>query len=804
MYNFLQDLHFAFRTLIKKPDFTVVVVLTLAIGIGANTAVFSVINGVLLKPLPYQEPERLVRLYHFFEDSPGNKTMSVISGSKFIDLRNNIDAFENLACFNIYKKTGFDYTTGDHPVKLSSLPISAGYFEVFKVKPILGRTFTFDESFSNSRLIILSYKIWQQYMEGDPGCIGQNIVLDGEPCTIIGIMPEGFHNLFAGDVDLWSPIGLNELPGWLEPRNNLFLSTVGRLKPEVTLEQAQAELDLFRVRLNEGWSARLVSLHNDLVGDTRPMLQILMAAVGLVLLIACVNIANLYLVRGFFREKEIAIRAALGSSRFRLICQFLTENLVVALLGGLTGILFAAGLVEGLSSIFHGTLPRMENVFIDWGVFLFSTALSLISVFLFGIIPTIQLSRPNLESSFREGSQRIGGSFRKRHIRNIFAITQISLAMVLLIGSGLLVKSFYILLKTDLGFKSDHVVSFEVLLPDARYNKPTQRISFYKNFFEEVESLPGVQAIGSVSKLPASGQYHTWIFEIQEYPRIGDRETQLMADFRCVDGNYFQAMNIGLHKGRLFDRRDNADAPLVAIISDSVAQEYWQGDDPIGNSIQIGEESRTIIGIVQDTRHDYREAVSKKVYLPHDQFAENRNWNMTQVVRTQADGLNLVESIRQKLTTIDPELVVYNVQTLDNFVVQGICKERLAMVLMGIFAGAALLLAAIGIYGVLSFLVNQRVHEIGIRVALGARRNNVLKVILSQGLTLTMLGVSIGLLVSLLFMRVMSGLIYGIRINDPTTYISASIILITVAFIACFIPARRAIKIDPMEALRYE
>jgi predicted permease len=529
-----------------------------------------------------------------------------------------------------------------------------------------------------------------------------------------------------------------------------------------------------------------------------------MVAVGLVLLIACVNIANLFLVRGFFREKEIAIRAALGSSRFRLICQFLTENLVVALLGGLAGILFAVCLVEGLSSIFHGTLPRVENVFVDWSVFLFSTTLSLITVFLFGIIPALQLSRPNLESSFREGNQRIGGGLREHHIRNIFVVTQISLAMVLLIGAGLLMKSFCILLKTDLGFKSDHVVSFKVFLPDARYNKPAQRISFYKSFFEKFESLPGVQAIGSISKLPASGQYHTWIFEIQGYPRLGDGQTRAMADFRCVDGNYFQAMNIGLLKGRLFDRRDNSDATLVAIVSDSFAQEYWQGNDPIGNSIQIDGEPRTIIGVVQDTRHVYRESISKKIYLPHDQFAENRNWNMTQVVRTETERSDLIASIRRELATIDAELVVHNVQTLDDFVDQKISKEQFAMVLMGIFAGIALLLAVVGIYGVLSFLVNQRIHEIGIRIALGALRGDVLKVILSQGLTLTVLGVSIGLLASFMFMHIMSGLVYGMSVTDPTTYISASILLMFVSLIACWIPARRAAKIDPMEALRYE
>jgi predicted permease len=807
MHDILRDLRFALRGFAKNRALTIVCIVTLAVGIGANTAVYSVIQSILLRPLPYPDPDRLVRLYQTFEKTPDEQ--SYVTAPDFVDSRDQLTHFETLACLYTYRETGFDLTGRDRPERIVALRVSADFFDVFRTAPLLGRRFKREEERADVRNIVLSYDLWQRHFDGDRECLGQSLILDGEAHTVVGVMPEGFLDYLGGDVDLWIPQNL-ELTG-SNHRNNHFLTVVGRLKAGSGLGEAQAELDVLAHRLSEQFReselfAVLVPLHEDLVARARLMLYVLFAAVGLVLLIACVNVANLFMTRATAREKEMAIRSALGSSRASIIRQLLVEGTTLAFVGGLAGVLLAWWGVRVLTALRPEGLPLTSEITFDTGLLAFTAAVTLLTALLFGLIPAWHASKPSPVMALREaGRGSDTGVHGRQKARGLLVASQVALAVLLLIGAGLLTKSFYRLLHVDMGFVPENVSTFIVHLPGSRYGEPDERVRFYENFRARVEAIPGVTAMGATSKLPASGRYHMWGFRIDGRESANEEERWAMANIRCVDGAYFEAMQIPLRRGRLIDERDHAEGPRVALISESVATRYWEEDeDPLGARILLGDELRTIVGIVKDTRHDLQDTASRKVYLPHDQFADNRNWKMTQVVRAEPGRTDLITLIREELSQLDADLILYDPRPLTDIVATGISHNRFAMTMMSIFAGMALLLAAVGVYGVLSYFVNQRTHEIGIRMALGAQRHQVRGMVVRQGLKLAAIGIVGGLAVSFAASRWLTSLVFEVSIIDPWTYVGVSIGILGLVWFAGFIPARRAVRVDPLSALRYE
>jgi putative ABC transport system permease protein len=804
--NLVQDIRFALRTvLLRNRVVTVVSVVTLALGIGASTAVFSVIDAVLLKPLPYPEPHRLFRLYQTF-DRAGND-LGVVTGPGFVDYRDRVKSFDSLACLFTYEEVGFDLTGGERPERVVAMRISSGFFKTIGQEPALGREFTREEEQAGVNLTVVSHGLWQRHLGGNQESLGESLVLDGEPFTVVGVMPVGFHDIVGGDVDLWTVQNLE--PGGSNTRGNHYLSVIGRLKPGVALSEAQAELDVVSRQMSEDLRespvfARLIPLREDAVGRSRLLLYVLLGAVGILLLIACVNVANLFLARSVARDKEMAIRAALGASHLRLIRQLLTEGLLIAGLGGLFGLALAWSGAQALVALQPDSLPRLGTVALDSRLLAFNVGVTLLTVFLFGLVPALRSSRPCLTSVLNDAQK--GSSVGRGHarLRNLLAAAQVALAVALLIGAGLLMKSFVVLSRVDLGFNPGHVTSFVVHLPDSRYGDPDGRRQFHSALTERIELMPGVEAAGSISKLPVAGPSLIWTFGIDGRPEPGRGEPWPMANIRCVDGDYFRAMEIPLLRGRLFDERDHAESRPVALISESVANRYWPGADPLGEGIRSDGRVRTIVGIVRDTRHDLRERASRKVYFPHGQFAGNRNWAMTQVVRTEKRRAGLLPLIRDELSRIDSDLIVHNARSMNEVIAYGVSQQRFAVTLMGAFAGVALLLAAVGVYGVLSYLVHQRTQEFGIRMALGADRRHVRGLVANQGLRLALVGMASGWAISLTMARWLSPLLFEVSVVDPAIYSGASLVIITVALFAGDVPARRAAHVEPLQALRCE
>ncbi len=808
MPNLLRDLRFAVRTLLTKHlSLTLIATLTLALGIGANTAILSVVRGVLLQPLSFHEPERLVRLYHAWDDAP--EAEGFVTGPGFVDFRKLTEVFEGLASVYTYSEIGKDLTGGDRPERVRSTWVSNGFFKVLGFQPLHGRAFTRDEELPGVRTAVISHRLWQRRFQGDPEIVGTSLTLDGEPTTVIGVMSADFRMPIGSEVDLWTPQNL-ELGGW-NSRGNNYLSVVGRLRDGVTIEQAQAALKVLGARLAEEFPetntsrfARLVPLHEDVVGRSRPMLYVLWGAVALVLLIACVNVANLLLVHGAGRERELAVRAALGSGRWGLARQLLTESLVLAALGGLAGIAVAVVGIHTLLFLRPEALPRVDAIAFDLPLFLLSAALILGTGLVFGLAPAWQAGRLNIERALREGG-RGGTGVQLRRLRHLLVVVQVALALMLSVGAGLLTKSFVNLSKLHLGFRTEGITSFQVHLPDVRYGDPEDRISFYQRFAETVKALPGVQATGAISKLPASGRYHQWGFGVEGRPEPGEGEEWPSADMRCVDGDYFEVMGIPLLSGRLLGRQDRADSTLSVVVNETLARKYWPGDgDPVGERVWVAGSFRAIVGVIGDTRHAHRETTVPRIYLPHDQFAPDRNWALTQVVRATVAAPTLMDSVRRKLAKLDPQLIAHNVRPLTSIVERDVARERFAMLLMSAFAATALVLAAVGLYGLLTYFVQQRRREIGIRMALGARRHHVRRLVTGQALALTAAGLAFGLAGAVVLSRSLATLVFDVPVNDPVTFITMAGLLLVVAAAAGLVPVRRAARVEPLEVLRHE
>jgi putative ABC transport system permease protein len=811
MDNFIQDIRFGLRMLRKNPGFTAAAVITLALSIGATAAIFDVINGVLLKPLPYREPDSIVRV---FESSPRFPRFP-ISPANFLDYRERNDVFENFATF---ARGDLDLSINERPERLIGMRVSRGFFELLGFEPELGRAFgPSDEIPGNEKVTIISHALWERSFGKNPGIIGAPVTLSGMSFTIVGVIGPGlqhvggdYHSLpHGGNVDVWWPLSANP-----KVRTSHYLNAIARIKPGVSHEQAGAQMNVIAEQLEQqypedkNWRIRLVPLREDILGSAQTMLWILFGAVGFVLLIACVNVANLQLARAAARQKEIAVRTALGARRVRLVRQMLTESLVIAVLGGATGFLVATWGVETLLALGPKELPRLHMVGLDWRTFAFTLTTAALTGLLFGLAPALHLSKVNLNETLKEGGRGSSGGLRHQRLRGFLVIAEVSLAFVLLIGAGLLMRTFYNLQRVDPGFNPERVLTASIELPMARYSTAKKASDFYRDLIARLVTLPGVKSAGATSDLPWTGYgENTGVgiegrqFSDNDYPS---------AQYHFATPDYFRTMGIPLLAGRFLSDDDNADAPRVILINNTLAERYWPEEDAIGKRVRIWGETRTIAGVVGDLKDSPSDSrVKAGFYFPVAQQPQRGlilavRSGLILAVRTEGEPMSVLAGVRSELAALDKDLPLSDVRALDEIASAAVSRTRFTMLLLSVFAGVALLLAAVGIYGVMSYSVTQRTHEIGIRVALGAGRGNVVALVARQGLVLTLAGLGVGLVAAFALTRVMTTLLFGVSSTDPVTFVGISVLLAGVALGACFVPARRATRVDPIVALRYE
>ncbi|HEV8702061.1 MAG TPA: ABC transporter permease [Candidatus Polarisedimenticolia bacterium] len=798
MDTLIQDLRYGSRTLLKAPGFTVLAVLTLAIGIGANTALFSVVNGVLLRPLPYPDPERLV-MVHGTDVPRGNESANV-SPPDVVDFRTQSRSFEGIAALS----QGDIVLTGrGEPVRLAVMIATANVFGVLGARPLVGRFFLPEEEQpGRHRVAVLGHRFWTRRFGADPGIVGRTLTLAGHPYTVVGVLPAGFI-LPDADPDLWRPVPIDP-----ESRGGHWLNAIGRLRPGVSLEQAQVEMDTITRRLeqqhpdtNTGRHTRLEPLKDAVVRDARAALYALFGAVGFVLLIACANVANLILVRASGRRREIAVRAALGAGRLRIVRQLLTESLLLFLCGGLAGTLLALWGTDLVVALASESLPRSGEIVMDLSVLAFSLALSTVAGILFGLAPALQHSRVDVERALRDDGRNATAGRGRSRVLGALAVTQVALSLVLLTGAGLLIKSLWTLLRVDPGFRAERVLTLDLALPESRYPDEGRMFAFYTSLLDRLDALPGVQSAGAVNILPLSGSNSCDGFSVIEHPPAAVGR-QPCAEARYSTPGYFPALGIPLVRGRSFTEADDGNAPRVALINQAMARLFFPGEDPIGKHVVYNAAPRAIVGIVGDVRHFGLDTEAPpEFYLPHQQLPM---WEMTLAVRASSDSVPLVAAVRGAIAALDRDLAVANVRTISDLLHRSVARPRFRAVLLGAFAATALALAAIGIFGVLAHGVAQRTREIGIRMALGARRRAILGMMLGQGIRLTLAGVGLGLAASIVLTRFLSGLLFGVSPTDPITLSGVTLLLTLVALLACVVPARRATRVDPMTALRCE
>ncbi|WP_224367415.1 ABC transporter permease [Hyalangium versicolor] len=796
MDTLLQDLRFGLRLLLRQPAFTLLVVLTLGLGISANTAIFSLVNGVLLRPLPFPSPERLVSVWEYHPEI-GQEAASL---PDFLDWREGARSFEYLeACTPTY----FNLTGDGEPERIAGVNVTAGFFQALGVSPALGRTFETDEDRrGHNQVVVLSHGFWRRHLGENPAVLGRTLTLNGQPYTIIGVAPERFR--YRWDAELWTPMAADEPQG----RRSDFLYVLGRLARGATVERAQAELTTVAARLekqypdsNSRFTAQAVPLHDDLVGESRTALLIFMGAVGLVLLIACANVANLMLVRATGRQRELAVRAALGAHRGRLIQQMLTESLVLALLGGGLGLLLASWGIDALRTTQVDLIPGHAEIGIDGWVLGFTLGLSVVTGLLFGLAPALRLPEGNLDGALRQGARGLTGGLGLRQLRGWLVLGEVALALVLLVGATLLLRSFDRLQRVDPGFNPEHVLTLRLILPSSKYPDDPQIVNFFEQLTERVGAVPGVKAAGLTNAVPLGGAPE-WSFSIEGRPNMDAGAVQDAEAF-AVSPGYFQAMDIPLRSGRLIEPRDGASSPLVALISETLARRYWPGRDPLGARISVdGTHWFTLVGVVGDVRAAaLQQEPYPQLYLPVSQQPRR---TMYLAVSSAGEPMDLVSALRREVAELDPQLPVADVLTLEQRLGDAIAKPRLNVVLLGGFAAVALVLAGIGIYGVISQMVAQRTREIGIRMALGARPEDVRHLMIRQGVMPAVVGIGLGLVAAWASSRLLSSLLYGVSATDPVSFLVVPLFLLGVALFAAWLPARRATRVDPTEALRQE
>jgi putative ABC transport system permease protein len=806
MDAFLNDIRYAIRNLLKRPGFTLIAAITLALGIGANTAIFSSVYALLLKPLPFPELDRVVAVW---DSTPSRGVMrNEVAMANYLDWRAQSQSFEQLA---LYSWWSANLTGVDPPERLQAMLVTANFFDALGVKPIMGRNFTQEENQPGKDTVtILTHKLWQRRFGGDPNILGKTVTLSGDVCTVVGVLPEDFA--YPVNAELYSPIAIS--PKSAANRQFHSYYVVGRLKHGVPVQSAQADIDNIAARLeqqypatNTGLRATVFPIVADTVRKYDTGLWMAMAAVAFVLLIACANVANLMLARASGRQKEIALRSALGASRWRIIRQLLTESSIVALVGGALGILVAVWGINALRAANPGDAakfaPGWHQLGINVTVLIFTVALSLLSGLLFGLAPALQVSKPDLNSALKDSNRQSSG--RSHWLRSSLVVLEVALSLVLLVGAGLFFRSFITLFKTDPGFNPDQVLTMSLILSPDKYKQEPQTIAFYSDLVQRVKAKPGVESAAVVNFLPLGGSNSSEDFLVEGAPQPAPGDPNI-ARYRVCTPDYFTTMQIPVLKGRAFTDQDKVGTQPVVMVNETLARKYWPGQEAIGKRIRFDAPLdrapwMEVVGVIQDVKHELTIEVTPEFYLP---LAQDGWRSMVLVARTTVDPASLAGSIREDVWAIDKDQPVFDVRTMQEVRAISVGLQKFNSVMIGVFAVVALLLATVGIYGVMAFAVTQRTQEIGIRMALGARAPDVLKLVVVNGMRLALLGLAIGLVASWGLTRFISTLLYGVKPTDPLTFSVVSLCLLAAAFLACYLPARRATKVDPLVALRYE
>ena len=799
MDTLIKDLRYGVRSFLKRPGFLVIAISTLALGIGATTAMFTVVNSVLLRPLHFPEPERIV-LFQGVNPRQGI-TDSNMSIPDITDWQQQSQSFEQIAGF---ASGGVILSTGDEVERVRTTAVSAEFFPLFKTNPISGRVFQPDDmQEGRDAVIVISHALWQRRFGGAADVIDRKITLNGQPATIVGIMPAGFT--YPNDCELWVPLERTK-----ERRDNRFVEVVSRLKLNVSLAQAQTEMDTINQRLaqnyvetNTGWSVHLTELRESLVGELRTSLLILLGAVAFVLLIACANVANLLLARAAYRQKEIALRTALGASRLRVVRQLLTESVLLSFVSGMAGLALSLWFIKLLIAITPPNTPRLSEIRIDLRVFAFTFGVTILAGILFGLFPALQTSRPNLNETLKDSGQRGSETGGRNRVGSLLIVSEIALSFMLLAGAGLLIKSFLHLREINPGFNPDNVLTMRLTLTPGKYAQGEPRAQIYKQLIDHVKATPGVQSAGAVLSLPLGGD----TFEVgrslirEGRPMTPDESSN--AQYLPVTPDYFQTLQIPLKSGRFFTDQDTLQSTKVVLVNETMARALWPNENPVGRRFTIWRDEkfpREIVGVVGDTKASLDKEAGRQMYVP---YAQDATWgSLSLVVRTAGDPSAMTSSVREAIRAVDKGIPNYNLKTMNDVVSTSAAPRRIPMLLMSAFAGVAMLLAMLGIYGVTSYYVTQRTHEIGVRMALGAQIVDVLKLVLRRAMLLAVIGIGIGVAGAIAVTRYLTSLLFGVKPIDTLTFVAVAVALAVVVFVACLVPARRAAKIDPLEALR--
>lgn len=803
METLRKDLVYALRMMRRNKSVTAIILLTLMVGIGANSAIFSIVYGVLLRPLPYRNSEQLVRVFdHWRKSSEPQSNEADVAPANYYDWKEQTQSFSGIAAFGT---GGAGLASGTEPEKVNAAVVSPDFFNVMAVNPIYGRLLGQDD-LKAPDVIVLSYELWQRQFGGNPGIVGQSAKLDGGLYTIVGVTPEGFS--YPEKTQVWAPLVITADP--TVSRDAHFLKIIARLKPGVTTQYAQIEMNTVAARLeqqypatNKDLGARVVAMHEHAVGKVKTALLILVMAVGFVLLIACANIANLLLVRAFARQKEMSVRIALGATRKRLIRQLLTESFVLAIAGGILGLLFASAAVGLLGSVTVSDMPLADQVRLNAQVLIFTFVISVLTGVLFGLIPAWQTTKVNLNETLKEGGGKGVNEASGSRVRGALVVFEVALTLVLLIGAGLMIKSFASLLKTDLGFQTKNILTFELDLPNQNYPDSPKVASFFDNLVMKLKSLPGVQAVGGVTMLPLGGDNRIFSFRIEGQPVV-DPAQRPTANYRVAMPEYFSAMGIPLESGRLFSNADTQGGAPVLIINERMARRYFPQGNAISQRIYVrnDQNSREVVGVVKSVKHfALDQEPQPEMYVPYGQSPSRY---MRMVLRTDVAPKTLINATQRQVWELDRELPVAKMNSMDELVSQSVSQQWSSTVLLTLFAAVAMVLAAVGIYGVLSYSVTQRTHEIGIRMALGASRKEILKLIITRGMMLTAIGIVLGIAGAYGLTRTIRSLLFGVGSLDVAIFVVVPVVFALIALFACFFPARRAAKVDPLVALRYE